>query len=328
MLFRDQTRVGAVLLAALAGVACAHEPPSKVSLAELNRTVASLRAQNAAYERQVQELENRVFILGDQLDSRKGPPEPNKTAAAQDLPKVTLHPADKASHAIISEPPDEPAEPEVEYAGDAARSTGKRPLLRLYGDETPVLSGRSGREISDEPVMVVPRRLAVAGEGSQRPSSRSAALSAQARASTGTRAAASEPAELYRRSLEALRGGRHEEAAAGFREFLKLHGNHDYADNAQYWLAECYYDQKDYPTAVREFRRVLEKYPQGNKVPDALLKVGFCHLALGSTEVGRQTLVKVVHGYPRHGAAGLASTKLAELAQTATAPRSTNEEVP
>src|SRR6185503_10670945 len=81
------------------------------------------------------------------------------------------------------------------------------------------------------------------------------------------------PTEPYRRSLEALRGGRHADAETGFREFLRLFPGHDFADNAQYWLAECSYDQKDYPTALREFRRVQEKYPQGNKVPDALLKV-------------------------------------------------------
>ena len=96
-------------------------------------------------------------------------------------------------------------------------------------------------------------------------------------------------------------------------EWLRLFASHDFADNAQYWLAEVYYDQKDYPTAVREFRRVMEKYPQGNKVPDALLKLGFCHLALGSTEVARQTLEQVVRSYPGHGAAALATAKLADL---------------
>jgi tol-pal system protein YbgF len=163
---------------------------------------------------------------------------------------------------------------------------------------------------------VAPRRLAVASEGR-----------GPARASARTTAAAEPPAELYRRSLEALRGGRHDEAAAGFREFLHLHASHDYADNAQYWLAECYYDQKDFPTAVREFRRVLEKYPQGNKVPDALLKIGFCHLALGSTAVGRQTLERLVRTYPGHSAANLAATRLGELGATP-ASGSTNEEVP
>jgi tol-pal system protein YbgF len=149
----------------------------------------------------------------------------------------------------------------------------------------------------------------------------------ETRAAAPRAAAASEGLDLYKRSLEALRAGRHVEAAAGFRDFVKQHPNHDFADNAQYWLGECYYDQKDYPMAMREFRRVVEKYPTGNKVADALLKVGFAHLALGSTEAGRQTLEQVVRSYPRQEAAALATAKLAELGRTAskTDPRSAQE---
>jgi tol-pal system protein YbgF len=97
------------------------------------------------------------------------------------------------------------------------------------------------------------------------------------------------------------------------------------ADNAQYWLGECYYDRKDYASAVREFRRVVEHYPTGNKVPDALLKVGFTYLALGSMEAGRQTLVQVQRSYPRHEAAQLAAARLAELDRAAGAPSASSE---
>jgi TolA-binding protein len=51
-------------------------------------------------------------------------------------------------------------------------------------------------------------------------------------------------------------------------------------------------------------------------VADALLKVGFAHLALGSTDAGRQTLEQVVRTYPRLEAAELANAKLAELGRT------------
>ena len=95
---------------------------------------------------------------------------------------------------------------------------------------------------------------------------------------------------MYQQALDHLRGGRHDEAVASFRGFVKQHPQHDLADNAQYWLGECFYDRKDYSTALREFRRVAEKFPQGNKVPDALLKVAFSYLALGSARPARETL--------------------------------------
>ena len=60
--------------------------------------------------------------------------------------------------------------------------------------------------------------------------------------------------------------------------------------------------------------------------------VGFCHLALGSTDVARQTLERVVRSYPGHGAAALASARLADLSAGGTAPGAraerSNEEVP
>jgi tol-pal system protein YbgF len=290
------------LLLAATVIGCGHADAERsASVSELNRTVQSLRAQNAAYARQVEELENRVFILGDQGEGKDGKKAPlEKPAASPPLPKVTLHREESRQPTTVEEPDDN--EIAVEYTGEAAKSSAKRPLLRLYGDDMPTMTMRP-RDDEREP----PRRLVVPSEGRSEP-----------HASRATAAV-----DLYRRSLEALRAGRHVEAAAGFRDFLKQHANHDFADNAQYWLGECYYDQKDYPMAVREFRRVVEKYPSGNKVPDALLKVAFSHLALGSTEAGRQTLEQVVRSYPRHEAAALANAKLAELGRTAvTAERS------
>jgi tol-pal system protein YbgF len=286
-----------LLIAMLAG--CGHAEERATSVSELNRTVQSLRAQNTAYSKQVEELENRVFIMSDQMGGKKDDgPSPAKPGPV--LPKVTLHPAQRTA-TIVEEPADDPGEVDVEYAGEAAKTNAKRPVLRLYGDETPVMS-TVDREPPPAPAPREKRVLVMPRETRQ-----------ETRPAPSKAASASEGLDLYRRSLEALRGGRHVEAAAGFRDFLKQHPRHDFADNAQYWLAECYYDQKDYPMAVREFRRVVEKYPQGNKVADALLKVGFAHLALGSTDVGRQTLEQVVRSYPRHEAAGLANAKLGEL---------------
>jgi len=44
------------------------------------------------------------------------------------------------------------------------------------------------------------------------------------------------------------------------------------APNAQYWLAESYYGQKNYPQAIEEFDLVIRDYPDSPKVPSALSK--------------------------------------------------------
>ena len=92
--------------------------------------------------------------------------------------------------------------------------------------------------------------------------------------------------------------------------------HHDYADNAQYWLGECFYDQKRYDVAAPEFRAVLSRWPTGNKAPDAMLKLGFSLLALGDVDKGQKVLREVPATYPRTGAARLASERLAQLQPT------------
>jgi tol-pal system protein YbgF len=266
---------------------CAHRQANPAEVEQLNRALESMRAQNAVYAKQIEELENRIFILSDQIDSRKVNDE---KVAAPKLPTVTLHPtAVEPTTAMASAPPgtETASEPEVEYAGEAAKPTVHRPILRLHGDSAEVSITR------EAPSPSPPTRVVHEGMPAKidRP----------------------EAVVLYRKSYEALRAGKHDEAMQGFRDFLRAFPAHDLADNSQYWLGECYYDRKDYASAVREFRRVIERYPNGNKVPDALLKVGYSYLALGSTEAGRQTLGQLQRSYPRHEAAALAESRLAEL---------------
>ncbi|HEX7506876.1 MAG TPA: tol-pal system protein YbgF [Polyangia bacterium] len=274
-------------------VSCAHRQSNQVEVDQLHRSIEAMRAQNAAYAKQVEELENRLFILSDQLESRKVNDE---KVEAPRLPTVALHPATTSLSNMVANmvpagtEPD--SEPEVEYAGEAAKSSTHRPVLRMRGDAAEV-------SIMREPPAAQPM-VRVTREGSPRAS----------------RDDGAEAVGLYRKSFEALRAGKPEEAAQGFKEFLRAFPASDLADNSQYWLGECYYDRKDFTQAVREFRRVVERYPNGNKVPDALLKVGFSYLALGSAEAGKQTLTQLQRSYPRHEAAVLAGARLADLDRT------------
>jgi tol-pal system protein YbgF len=291
--------------------ACAHRGAEQASLEQLNRSIESLRVQNAEYAKQVEELENRVFILTDQLESRKV--NEQKVATPQ-LPTVKLHPegdsatADTASSMAPATTMVAP-ESDIEYAGEAAKSSASRPVLRLHGEHMPT--------VAERPVT----------EGEERPGR----ATREGQGSGGVRASRSPDMEafrLYRRSYEALRQGKHDGAAEGFRDFLRRYAAHDLADNAQYWLGECYYDTKDFPSAVREFRRVVERFPHGNKVPDALLKVGYSYLALGSIDAGKQTLEQLVRSYPRHETAVLATARLAELDRVGTAHPSHDARLP
>ena len=296
--------LGGALLGGSAG--CATNAAATKPAIEIERSMEILRAQNAAYARQVEELENRVFVLNDRLDSRR---VEAVRVAIPELPKVKLSPSTPLATEADS-PGTEAASPslvsqeEVEFAGEAAKSHKTRPMLRLEGSG-PELTLRAP-EPAPEP------RVIVADE---------TALPSRPKPTAPPRIVAPPPPSalaIYKTALEQLRLRNHDESVTQFRQFIRQFPNHDYGDNAQYWLGECFYDRKDYPAAAREFELVVSKFPVGNKVPDALLKAGFSQLMMGAPDRGRQILELLVRSYPRHEAAGLASAKLAELGQTAT----------
>ena len=317
-------------MASATGCATAR-PDAATPAVEAERTISTLRAQNSSYVRQVEELQNRVFILEDRLDSQRVSEQQRVTPslpvvkALRAEPPVTvpppLDPAPPAAAPAPAPPTSElsAAEGVVEYAGEAAQPQHGRPALHL--ERTPSAPARQALRPS-APVRVATVTPAAAPTPAVIHAPKAPAAPALIPAvlpgvsahdtSEWREPIPAEPLRIYRDALEALRAGHHAAALAGFRRFLDHYPVHDYADNAQYWIGECYYDLHQYQAATREFRAVIERYPRGNKVPDAMLKLGFSHLALGQVVEGRQVLDSLVRAFPKHASAALATTRLGQ----------------
>ncbi len=118
----------------------------------------------------------------------------------------------------------------------------------------------------------------------------------------------------YREAFQLVRRGECKEAIPRFREFLRRNPKSPYADNAQYWIGECYYAQRDYNRAILEFNEVLLKYPKGEKVPAALLRQAYAFGELGDKVDARLILQKLVSEYPNSEEAARGREKLQTLA--------------
>lgn len=105
---------------------------------------------------------------------------------------------------------------------------------------------------------------------------------------------ASSAEESYRAALDLLHAGKVDRAEQGFRDFLEKYPEHPYADNAQYWLGECFYSRKDYNSAITEFNLVLTNYSHGDKICDATLKIGYSYIQLGDIDNGEKYLNEVI----------------------------------
>lgn len=80
--------------------------------------------------------------------------------------------------------------------------------------------------------------------------------------------------QIYDEGLEAVKVSDYVVAEQRFNEILKKAPDDKLAGNAQYWLGEVFYGQKNYQKAAVAFAKVIEKYKNGPKGPDSLLKLG------------------------------------------------------
>jgi len=118
--------------------------------------------------------------------------------------------------------------------------------------------------------------------------------------------------ELYNNAKKLLDEGQAGQAILEFEKYIREYPHSELAGNAQYWIGEAYYSQKEYRRAATEFQKVIQNYPQGGKVPDAQLKVGLSYLEMGQKGKGTAELKRLIAKYPNSAAASLARKKLAE----------------
>jgi len=119
----------------------------------------------------------------------------------------------------------------------------------------------------------------------------------------------------YQMAFDLLRDGRYVESATAFDQFLTVFPSSPLADNAQYWLAETYYVQRQFTTALPAFQEVVNRYPESTKLPDALLKIGFCNYELQQWGEAQDALQRVAREFPATTAARLATQRLERMIQ-------------
>ncbi|MBW2603733.1 MAG: tol-pal system protein YbgF [Deltaproteobacteria bacterium] len=116
--------------------------------------------------------------------------------------------------------------------------------------------------------------------------------------------------DIYRSAKQAFDKGDFNTAREGFQKLLKVSPKSNNADNAQFWIGEIYYREKWYEKAILEYQKVIEKYPEGNKVTASLLKQGFAFFNLGDQSNARLILSELIKKYPKSNEAKIAKRKL------------------
>lgn len=120
-------------------------------------------------------------------------------------------------------------------------------------------------------------------------------------------------ADIYRLAKHAYDNNSFDVARHGFLTLLKKFPKSDQADNAQFWIGETYYREKDFKRAILEYQKVIENYPKGNKVPAALLKQGFAFYRINDNASAVQIFKELIRRYPKSNEARLAHDRLRHM---------------
>jgi tol-pal system protein YbgF len=227
----------------------------------------------------------------DQIASSRDEAD-RKAMLPEDGPPETAPP----NNSVSSAPPGGPRSPrEVTLGGvdgfvsedDAdTEDSSPRPTIRVIGATRP---GRGGWRGEDQ--------VEQGGSGGDDGSGGGGAQAAPP--------SALDPAakRAYDAALALVAARQYPQALDALAAFLVKWPDHPYADNAMYWRGEAYFARGELARATEQFEGVLARFPAGNKVPDALLKLGVCAQKAGDPARARAYFDRLAQQFPGSEAA-------------------------
>jgi tol-pal system protein YbgF len=120
------------------------------------------------------------------------------------------------------------------------------------------------------------------------------------------------PEEQYEFAISFLKVGDYNTAERIFREFVNTNSEHKLAGNAQYWYAETFRIRQLYTDAASAYLSGYQKYPQSEKAPINLLKLGVSLVQIGEKDQGCLMITGVKKQYPEANQSVLQKAKYEE----------------
>lgn len=146
------------------------------------------------------------------------------------------------------------------------------------------------------------------------PSSTANSSAAPAQATTSNSSADLQQERIsYENAFGLLKNGHYDKAVVALKDFVTFYPGGRYSGNAQYWLGEANYVQRNFKQALIEFGKVVKNYSTSPKRADAMLKMGYTYQELGQIDEAKLSLSNVSKSYPDSTAANLAQKRLQEL---------------
>lgn len=117
---------------------------------------------------------------------------------------------------------------------------------------------------------------------------------------------------LYDIAYQNLMNENYQLSLLNFRSFLDRYPAASLSGNAQYWIGEVYYAQRQFDVSIEQFRKVVEEYPGHAKVPAAYLKIALCFEEMQDLPTAKRYLNYLIGHYSDSREAELARDRLRE----------------
>jgi tol-pal system protein YbgF len=121
------------------------------------------------------------------------------------------------------------------------------------------------------------------------------------------------PNEVYNMARSDYLKGNFELAIEGFTIYKSQFPESPLADDALYWIGECYFSQERYNEAVEQFNELILNYPNGDKIPAAYLKKGISLAEQEKKEEALSVFKLLITKFPLEEETKIAQQKIKEL---------------
>jgi tol-pal system protein YbgF len=291
----------AILAGALAGSLVGPRPAEAVAreLIELQRDVTSLLQGQKDLATQVTQDHTGMRTIVDQTNSSLGKLEGTMGSLQKSVQDV--------------------------QANSGARLDTMSTQVQGLSDNLEEIKSRLGKlnqQLVDlqNSVQSVDAKLSGAG-AAPAPATGTASPTASTAGSSAMPAGAPSADTLYSNGLRDITSGKYDLARSEFQDYLRYYGDTDLASNAQFYLGEISFKQKQYGDAVASYEKVLTNYPKSFKLAPARLRKGMALIELGQKTVAVHEFREVVKRYPGTEEDRQARAKLKELGVAANAAR-------
>ncbi|MEZ4460361.1 MAG: tetratricopeptide repeat protein [bacterium] len=285
---------------------CASTEAATARDAQITGLQARLEESERANGRmtvRIEELEDQIFLLQDRVEAnrlalqRKGVMRGTFEQGVAQAPQPTSEtyydggnyraeaaPQNRRTVTRIPMYASDPYQDDVTYDAPAAQDVTPTQTVRTNEAEVVITDKEYAAFVGDQPRRTPSsqteqgstKRVAQEPVTAEKLNTTGSSVSAQELEQPTTAAEKSTRKDalgIYKDSLTAYRAGNYDEALNGFNDFLASKPRADYVDNALYWLGECEFGLRRFDKSIAYFERVLSEQPDGNKVPDALLKM-------------------------------------------------------